>query len=141
LYDIKARLRKNPFGLLYQLDKCFSDLFFIHRTLHQGKIYPVKIIQISSKIGELIFLFIFYCFNLHAPLTLYEPLLVHTRKKTCHVEKHLYKLISHNYWYISDANELGRICFIFACNNLIILRKNGARIWRFWLCSRHPING
>jgi len=36
----KARDTKHPFGLLYRLDKWFSD-FFIHRTLHPGKIYPV----------------------------------------------------------------------------------------------------
>mgnify|MGYP000290003278 CR=1 FL=1 len=34
-----------PFGLLYRLDKCFSPIFFIHRTLHLGKIYPGKIIK------------------------------------------------------------------------------------------------
>ena len=40
LYDIKARPR-DPFGLLYRLDKCFSYCL-IHKTLHPGKIYPVK---------------------------------------------------------------------------------------------------
>ena len=29
------------FRVLYRLDKCFSGYFFIHRTLHPGKIYPV----------------------------------------------------------------------------------------------------
>ena len=36
LYDIQARPRKNPFGLLYRVDKCFPD-FFHHRTLHPEK--------------------------------------------------------------------------------------------------------
>jgi len=40
LYDIIAHT--NPFGVFYRLDKCFCRSFFIHRTLHPGKIYDVK---------------------------------------------------------------------------------------------------
>ena len=29
-------------GIFYRLDNSFSVVFFIHRTLHSGKIYPVK---------------------------------------------------------------------------------------------------
>jgi len=38
----KSPSTQNPFGLLYRLDKCFSDFCFIHRTLQPDKIYHVK---------------------------------------------------------------------------------------------------
>jgi len=38
----KSPPTRNTLGLLYRLDKCFSD-FFIHRTLPPGTIYPVKL--------------------------------------------------------------------------------------------------
>ena len=41
LYDKIARLRE-PLGLFYRLDNYFFRFLFIHRTLHQGKIYLVK---------------------------------------------------------------------------------------------------
>ena len=48
----KSPPTQNHFGLLYRLDKCFS-YFFIHRTLHPGKIYPVKNNSKNySQIGE-----------------------------------------------------------------------------------------
>jgi len=60
---IKYTTYEKPLGLFYRLDN-----FFIHRTLHPGKIYPVKIIKtFLPKIGELIFVFTFL-FHIHAPL-------------------------------------------------------------------------
>ena len=42
LWDKIARPHRTPFGLFYPLEPCFSSYFFIHRTLHRGKIYSVK---------------------------------------------------------------------------------------------------
>ena len=45
----------------------FLILSFLHRTLHPGKIYHIKIIKkIPSKIVELMLLFMFCVFTLHA---------------------------------------------------------------------------
>jgi len=61
----------------------FFRCFFIHRTLHPGKIYPVKnnLKKFLLKSENLFFCLYFCVLTLHPPLTLYAPLLVSTRKK------------------------------------------------------------
>jgi len=75
VYDIQYFCTQNPFGLLYRLDNCFS-VFFIHRTLHPGKIGELKIGELKIgeliigelKIGELLKLENLFLCHIHVPL-------------------------------------------------------------------------